>query len=139
MKIRNYIISILAFLIILSIIAGILGFWLGFVSSFRIIFGIIFVLFIPGFVWSYVFFEMRKSADSNTKNAEIKDTAIDWIERITLSIALSLALVPLTIFFLNKIGVKIDLLNVILEIFGVIILGIIIIFTKKYLRIKQKK
>ena len=63
----------------------------------RIFFGAVFILFLPGFVWSYVFFA-RKS--------------IDWIERVALSFGLSIALVPLTVFWLNWVfDVKITLLN----------------------------
>lgn len=52
----------------------------------RIFFGSVFILFVPGFTWSYGF--------SARKN-------IDWIARVTLSFGLSIALVPLTVFWLN--------------------------------------
>jgi len=52
----------------------------------RMIIGSIFVLFIPGFAWTFAFFEKNE---------------IDAIERIALSFGLSIALVPLTIFYLN--------------------------------------
>ena len=64
----------------------------------RIISGSVFVLFLPGFAWSFVFFEKEE---------------IDWIERIALSFGLSIAFVPIAVFWLNYfIGVRIDLLNV---------------------------
>jgi len=64
----------------------------------RIIFGSIFILFLPGFAWSFVFFKKGK---------------IDLIERIALSFGLSIALVPLTVFYLNYLlKVKINLPNV---------------------------
>ena len=63
----------------------------------RILFGAVFVLFIPGFAWSFVFFAREE---------------IDWIERIALSFGLSIALVPLTIFWLNFFfDVRITLIN----------------------------
>ncbi len=63
----------------------------------RIFFGSVFVLFVPGFVWSYVFFSTNK---------------IDWIERVALSFGLSIALVPLTVFWLSWLfHVKITLLS----------------------------
>ena len=63
----------------------------------RILFGAVFVLFIPGFAWSFVFFAREE---------------IDGIERIALSFGLSIALVPLTIFWLNFFfNVKITLIN----------------------------
>ena len=52
----------------------------------RLIFGGLFVLFVPGFAWSYVFFKRKN---------------IDGIERIALSFGLSIALVPLSVFWLN--------------------------------------
>jgi uncharacterized membrane protein len=63
----------------------------------RIFFSAIFILFLPGFVWSFVFFAKRE---------------IDWVERIALSFGLSIAIVPLTVFWLNWIfDVRITLLN----------------------------
>lgn len=76
------------------------------VEIIRIIFGSVFVLFLPGFAWSFVFFAREE---------------IDWIERIALSFGLSIALVPLAVFWLNYfLGVKINLLNV-----SVVILALI--------------
>ncbi|MEA1985615.1 MAG: DUF1616 domain-containing protein [Euryarchaeota archaeon] len=61
------------------------------------ILGSIFVLFIPGFAWTFAFFEKNE---------------IDAIERIALSFGLSIALVPLTIFYLNYLlHIKITALN----------------------------
>ena len=72
----------------------------------RVIFGSMFVLFLPGFVWSYVFFEKGK---------------IDEIERIALSFGLSIALIPLAVFWLNWIfKVKINLINTSLVILALI-------------------
>jgi uncharacterized membrane protein len=63
----------------------------------RIFFGSAFVLFIPGFVWTYIFFNQNE---------------IDMIERIALSFGLSIALVPLAVFYLNYLlGIKITLVN----------------------------
>jgi uncharacterized membrane protein len=63
----------------------------------RMIIGSIFVLFIPGFAWTFAFFEKNE---------------IDAIERIALSFGLSIALVPLTVFYLNYLfHIKITALN----------------------------
>ncbi len=71
----------------------------------RIVFGSIFVLFVPGFAWSYVFF---------------RNGGIDWIERFALSFGLSIALVPLSVFWLNWLfDVGITLLNTALTVFGI--------------------
>ncbi|MBM4137696.1 MAG: DUF1616 domain-containing protein [Nitrospira sp.] len=76
----------------------------------RVVFGVAFVLFVPGLAWSYVFFA-RKS--------------IDWIERIALSLGLSIALVPITVFWLNRLfGMKITLPNVSITVCGLILVPI---------------
>jgi len=64
----------------------------------RIIFGCVFILFLPGYAWSFVFFKKGK---------------IDLIERIALNFGLSIALVPLTVFYLNYFfKVRINFFNV---------------------------
>lgn len=91
-------------LIVLSII---LSFFIG-LNAFMIVFGSIYVLFLPGFVLSFVFFDKKK---------------IDVLERIALSFALSIAVVPLFVFYLNLIGMKINKLSVSLVILGIIIIS----------------
>ena len=102
-----------------------------FFSSFRIIFGSIYVLFLPGFILSYLFFPKTKPFDTKEK---IKGS-IDWIERIALSFALSIAIVPLAVFYLNLIGVKISLLNSFLTILGIIAVS----FGILYWRIRKQQ
>lgn len=98
-----------------------------FLDILRIIFGSIFILFIPGFILTYIFFEKA-------------DKEIDWLERITFSLALSIAVVPLTIFLFNLIGVDITALNVFLEILLIIVLSLTwIFFTKSTYYTKFKK
>ncbi|MEA3295283.1 MAG: DUF1616 domain-containing protein [Euryarchaeota archaeon] len=66
-------------------------------SLLRMVFGSIFVLFIPGFAWSFAFFKKEE---------------IDVIERIALSFGLSIALVPLSVFYLNYLfHIKITAVN----------------------------
>lgn len=110
----------IAIVIILSLGIGIFS-PLSILESFRIIFGSIYVLFIPGFIISFIFFKQTSKDDGG----------IDWIERIALSFALSIAIVPLTLFYLNLIGVKINLLNSFLSILGIIIVSSIIVFLRK--------
>ena len=82
------------------------------VEVIRIIFGSIFVLFLPGLSWSFLFFNKNE---------------IDWVERIALSFGLSIALVPLTVFWLNYLfKIKINLLNVSLTVATLIVMPIII-------------
>jgi len=92
---------------------------LTFLESLRITLGTPYVLFLPGYVISFIFFKK-----------------IDIIERIALSFALSIAIVPLIIFYLNLIGMKINLLNSILTIAGIIIASIAI---RALLILKKRK
>jgi uncharacterized membrane protein len=93
---------------------------LSFLESLRITLGTPYVLFLPGYIISFLFFKK-----------------IDIIERIALSFALSIAIVPLIIFYLNLIGMKINLLTSILTIAGIIIIALIL-KNKIYLN-KNKK
>jgi uncharacterized membrane protein len=79
-------------------------------ETLRIILGSIFVLFIPGFALSWLFFP--------------KKTEIDWIERIALAFGLSIATVPLAVFYLNYVfGVKINIQNVTVTIITIIVIA----------------
>lgn len=83
----------------------------------RMIFGGLFVLFVPGFAWSFIFFPKRK---------------IDWIERIALSFGLSIALVPLSVFWFNWLfHVGISLLNTSLIILGLTVIPIFYILISR--------
>ena len=119
----------LAGLLSISILLGIFT-PISFLESFRIIFGSIYVLFIPGFLISYIFFPQTKPFDEKDKKKGKEKGTIDWIERIALSFALSIAIVPLTVFYLNLIGLKINLLNSFLTILGIIIISLGIIHWK---------
>ncbi|MBU3940510.1 MAG: DUF1616 domain-containing protein [Nanoarchaeota archaeon] len=116
--IKGIIISILA----LIIISAAIGFFsnLTYLESFRIIFGSVYVLFLPGFIFTYVFFPKTREFETKEKGS------IDWIERIALSFALSIAVVPLIIFYLNLTGIPINTLNSFLTILGIIIILTII-------------
>jgi len=79
----------------------------------KIIFGSVFVLFLPGLVWSFFFF---------------KKGEIDVVERIALSFGLSIALVPLVVFWLNwLLKIKINIVNVTVVILGLIGCALIIL------------
>ncbi len=110
----------------LALISAILGFIIGFLESFRIVFGSVYVLFLPGFIISFIFFPKTKKLDSKDKNKG----EIDWLERIALSFALSIAIVPLAVFYLNLAGIRINLLNTSLIILGVILVSTAILWKK---------
>jgi LPXTG-motif cell wall-anchored protein len=113
------------------IISGIITFALklSILESLRIVFGSVFVLFLPGFIISYIFFPKTREFEENKgKREEREKGAIDWIERVALSFALSIAIVPLAVFYLNLIGVKINLLNSFLTILGILVISGVILF-----------
>jgi len=122
----------LAVLDILSLLIGVLS-QLTIIASFRIVFGSVFVLFLPGFVLTFIFFRKTKPINSKTE----EKGAIDWIERIALSFALSIAVVPLAVFYLNLIGVKINLLNSFLTILGIIIICLTVLYWQKRRRMRH--
>ena len=122
---KNWILGIAIVIIILIILSFLIAIFAKYpiLNSLRIVFGSIYVLFIPGFIISYIFFSRTKEFDEK----EREKGAIDWIERIALSFALSIAIVPLTVFYLNLLGIKISLLNSFLTILGITILASLIL------------
>lgn len=122
---NNYIKTaiVIAALAVLSLLIGAFS-SLTILASFRILFGSAFVLFLPGFILTFIFFRKTKPVDSKSE----EKSAIDWIERIALSFALSIAVVPLVVFYLNLIGLKINMLNSFLTILGIIIICLAIFF-----------
>ena|SRR3990172_2078561 len=105
---------------------------ISYLESLRTVFGSIYILFLPGFIISYIFFPKTKEFESED---EKEKGAIDWIERIALSFALSIAIVPLAVFYLNLVGVKISFLNSFLTILGIIVIsGIVLKVKKQYKR-----
>lgn len=71
-----------------------------FLAIIRAMVGFALVFFLPGFAWTLVFFKKIKV-----------------VERITLSLGLSIALVTLSVLFLNlALGMKINLANSVLTI-----------------------
>jgi uncharacterized membrane protein len=65
----------------------------------RILIASVFVLFLPGFSLSFALFP--------------KKDEIDWIERIALSFGLSIAIIPLLVFYSNFLfGIKINLITI---------------------------
>ncbi|OGC50406.1 hypothetical protein A2716_04335 [candidate division WWE3 bacterium RIFCSPHIGHO2_01_FULL_40_23] len=75
----------------------------------------VYILYLPGLMVSYVFFEKGK---------------IDLIERIALSFALSISTVPLLVFYLNLLGVKITRVSVILDVLFIILVSAVVRFIK---------
>ena len=127
--ISKWVFGILMAVLALFLVAIFVGLFSGvsYIESFRIIFGSVYVLFIPGFILSFVFFPRIRAFEDKEKGEEREKGAIDWIERVALSFALSIAVVPLIVFYLNLIGVKINLLNSFLTILGIIVISSVIL------------
>ncbi len=87
---------------------------------FRAILGFILVFFLPGFAWTLVFFSRRQ---------------INTVERLALSFGLSIALVVLSIFALNKlIGARISGLNSVLIILTITIVPLLFYCLKRLVK-----
>lgn len=91
-----------------------------------------YVIFLPGLLITFIFFNNKK---------------IDWVERIALSFALSLSIVPLIVFYTNLAGIRISQASVLGEcvILNVALMIIVIIVnldsylpTQKYFYFYQK-
>ncbi len=87
------------------------------VPAIRVILGFILVFFLPGFAWTLVFFSGRQ---------------INIVERLALSLGLSIAAVTLSIIALNKlIGMSITGSNAVLVIITVTIIPVVIYCLKR--------
>jgi len=82
----------------------------------RVISGVIY-MFLPGYLSINLIYPK-------------KEKTMNFLERIVLSIVLSVAFIPLIIFYLNLVGFNINLLNSILAIFIIIMLLMIITLAK---------
>lgn len=89
---------------------------------FEIIFLVTFILFLPGFGLTFVFFKTKD---------------IDIVERIALSFALSIAVVPLMVFYNNLMGIRIEKVMIIYQLL-ILYSGILIAILVKYLLTKHK-
>ena len=87
-------------------------------TSLRVVFGLIYVLFLPGYVVVKCFFEK-----------------VDWIEKLGLSLGLSVVLVVLSVMFSNMLlRIPITPISNFFVILGVIIITLLV---KKYQRQKH--
>ena len=134
-EVKGYIGGIIMALLSLAFIAVLIAMFsmIELADSLRIIFGSAYVLFLPGLILSYVFF------GQTNKGKEKKKGSIDWIERIALSFGLSIAIVPLVVFYLNLGGVEINLINSFLTILVIVIVFVCILVWKSIKRKDRKK
>ncbi|MFC1940831.1 hypothetical protein ACFLWL_00230 [Chloroflexota bacterium] len=110
----------------LSLIRELFGFIFPFLERLpiiRAILGFLLVFFLPGFAWTLVFFRR-----------------INIIERVTFSLALSIVVVTLSIFFMNRlIGISITGFNSTLVIIVVTILPVAAYYINKLIRVKERE
>ena len=116
---RKNILSTIVAVVILLIVSLLLSFKFPIAQSFRIVFGLVFVIFLPGFVWSFIFFQ------PNTLNP---------LGRIVISIICSISLISLTIFFTNKLGVEVSKFPILFEIILITLIGAVVFTVKHYLQ-----
>lgn len=92
-------------------------------SAFRLVVGIIFAFFVPGLSWSYLLFARRE---------------VPIIERVAISIGLSMALVPLTMFWLAwLVNVKVTMVNTVLVVLALTAVPLVILWGRKTERYKK--
>ncbi|KKP41113.1 MAG: hypothetical protein UR30_C0002G0147 [Candidatus Peregrinibacteria bacterium GW2011_GWC2_33_13] len=80
-----------------------------------LIINLLYVIFLPGFIWSYILLNNKKTS---------------YFERIILSICFSIIILPIFMFFSNALGMKINALNIYYLNLGICLFGIIIMIIK---------
>ena len=86
----------------------------------RVILGIILVFFLPGFAWTLVFFNNRQ---------------INLVERLALSLGLSIAIVTLSVLALHKlIGVRITGANSVLAVLAITVIPVLWYLIRRNIR-----
>ena|SRR3989338_7777587 len=102
-------------------------------QSLTIVLGSFFVLVLPGLTLTYVFYP--NSSLLNDDNSE-KISKNDFIERATLAILLSIALMPTALFIAHKSGVVLTTTNVTILVVSVNIMTGLMIFATFKLKSK---
>ncbi len=93
---------------------------LDYVPGLRAIVAVVLICFIPGFAWSFVFFTSEQ---------------VNKLERFVLSIALSIAMVTLSMFALNLgFDVKVTGSNAVINIIVITLLAVAFYFTRKHFK-----
>lgn len=96
---------------------------LGFLPGVRELLGFVLVFFLPGFVWTFIFFKQ-----------------INVIERVALSFGLSIAVVTLSLLALNKLlGISITGFNSVLIIIAVTVTPVAFYYLNRLIRSRLSK
>lgn len=114
---KKYIIYVLA---VLTIIALFLSVKFGVLKSFQAVFGGFLILVVPGYCLSLYFWN---------------DDKISIFERAMVSVFLSIIIIPLTLLLINKIGIPINTISILITILVASGIGIITNIIKKRIRI----
>jgi uncharacterized membrane protein len=86
--------------------------------------GSILAFFVPGLAWTYALFGNKE---------------IDLVERIALSLGLSMVMVPLSMFYLyNLVGIRINLANSISIVFLLTVSAVVVILLRSEKSINLK-
>lgn len=94
----------------------------------RIVVGAAYVLIAPGLAWSFVFFPASRRLDA-AEGAE----GIDWLERGAISFGLSIALVPIPVFFLSTFfGVRLSAWSAAAVVTGITLAAVGILAYRRY-------
>lgn len=111
----------ISFCLILIIL--LVSIWLGFAESIKIVLGSVYSLFLPGFCMSHVILGKRE---------------VDVLERLALSFALSVSIIPLIVYYLTIIGIGMSALLTFSTILIVCIMSLVVLYVRKK-REDQKK
>jgi len=106
----------------LFLMVFVFSFHFGFVKAIRLVVGSFYILCCPGLALTYVAFGSK---------------GIDWLERVALSLALSISVVSLMVFYFSKMGIPINSLNVFLEITGLIVIALLFFWRRYYYSHKE--
>jgi uncharacterized membrane protein len=92
----------------------------------RVVLGLLFVLFIPGYaVVAALFPERDRERDSTTEKG-LSDRRIGGVERITLSLGMSLGMVPLLALLVNFLSVPFGLFQISAAVGGVTVVASVV-------------
>jgi uncharacterized membrane protein len=102
-------------------------------SILQLILAFVFIIFVPGLILTFIFFPRSKPASQDIQDTT-RFTQLDWLERILLSMGFSLAGVPLVLFLLNWLGVRITQMSIVVSISLLILLELAYLGTKYYFK-----
>jgi len=90
----------------------------------QMLIGSLLVLFVPGLTWTYALFDNRE---------------IDLIERIALAVGLSMAMIPLSLFYLHDLaGMRIDLENSVYVVLLLTAVALCLIMFRRYRSVSSR-